>query len=456
MSTTARAALLVMIPTFCFAVVCEAQQSAAALPKTVIEAESLQTADGVISASGSVFLRSGAFRIRASEIWFNAKTQQGQLTNATFTTCEKDRPDYYLRARELVLLANKRVRARGVALYVAHWRLLSLPSVTFAVGRRSAASEVFPRPSYDEREGLGVAQQFTVVDTDRWRVVSDLRITTKRGLLGEGESVWGIDGALDPLPERLLTYESLKFSALSVPKGLAGRAYDTAELDTRWTGARTRLFARFASNQRAFDIRERQLSVSRKPEVGFLYIGSPLTGRTARIDPALQLYPSVAVTWGKYEEDPGSTVLTSRFGLEAAAGISSIPPIRGFAVQPVLAFSKYIYERDNRYSALLWGIDAARTNHNGSSVSLRYLRRSESGKSPFLFDSVHVRSDIQGAFQMTIGRRILGFGVGYDVDKRDVYDWQALLGYHTDCLAVWLVWDNLQRRLMVSGALINL
>ncbi len=455
MSSSARGIILLLaISAFCFVTTCLAQ-TVVELPRTVIEADSLQTTGKIITACGNVVVRSGVFKISASEIWFDAELQRGRLTDATFTTCEKERPDYQLSTRELALISNRRIRARGVALYVGRWRLIGLPSITFTVGR-GASSDVFPRPSYDEREGYGIAQRFALVDTSRWQVVTDLRFTTKRGLLAEGESVWGIDGELDPLPERLLTHDSMKFTPLSIPKSFTRRGEVSDPSGGYWAAAKCRLFARFATDQRAFDLRERRLSVSRQPEIGFLYVGRPLVRRDVRADPDLELYPSLKVFWGQYKENPGSTMLTRRVGFETTAAINVLPLPSNLAIQPLLGYSKCFYEGGDVYSTVLCGIDAAKAFRDGSLISVRYLHRSESGKSPFLFDSVQVRHDLQGALQTRLGSQIVGFAVGYDADKRELYDWQALVGYRTDCLGVWASWDNFQRRLTIGVALINL
>jgi hypothetical protein len=422
------------------------------LKPTVIEAKSLQSSGTVISATGNVLVQVGSFKIRASEVWFDTRTQQGKLTEATFTTCNKEYPDYHLQARELTFLPNKRIRARGVSAYIGKFRLVGLPSITFAAGRNALSTDAFPRPIYDEQEGFGVAQRFPLVDQDRWQLVTDIRFTTKRGLLGEGESLWGIDGDLNPLTNRFVEPQLTK---LGNPIALPIRNEHTSPPELPSSGARWRQFVRVAMDQRAYSVAERELSVSKQPEIGLLYAGRPLRFRNAQIDPAIELCPSVNVSWGRYKENTDRTVLTKRVGFDASTGINLLPVRHNLAVQPILGYSAYRYEGGSTYRTWLRGVDASRIFRNGSLVTLRYLKRSEHGKSPFLFDTAQVTSDLQGMLQVRLGSQVIGFAAGYDTTTNRLYDWEVLLSYHTDCLAVWLAWNNLQRRLALGTALTN-
>ena len=126
------------------------------------------------------------------------------------------------------------------------------------------------------------------------------------------------------------------------------------------------------------------------------------------------------------------------------------------AVQPVFAYSAFRYQGGMSYTTSACAIDAGHVFRDGSVVSLRYIKRSQSGESPFLFDTINISREFQGAFQARLGSQVLGFVAGYDADKGGIYDWQVLCGYHTDCLAAWLTWDNLLKRLAFDVALINL
>jgi hypothetical protein len=55
-----------------------------------------------------------------------------------------------------------------------------------------------------------------------------------------------------------------------------------------------------------------------------------------------------------------------------------------------------------------------------------------------------------------LGRHVVGFILGYDGDEGKAYDWQALYGYHTDCIAGWITYDSRLARLMFDAALINM
>lgn len=423
------------------------------MPQVVIEADSISTSGVFVRASGNVFVRSGGFKIRASEIWFDTEKKLGSMDQATFTTCDKTSPDYRLEARNLTLLPGDRIRARGVALYIGRFRVISLRSVTLAAGRRAFATDVFPRPSYDEQEGAGIAQKLSLVNTDRWNLTADLRFTTRRGLVWEAESDWGINGELTPLPSRLLTSDSLQFGGMSIFQMFAPSSQTDSNSPS---GASLRQSVRFAVKQRIHHIQYPGLAVSRQPEISFSYVGRTLGLKNAGMDSRLLLHPAVVFSLGRYEDNVSGGGLRGRIGLETAAAFNLLHSRHKVAVQPVIGYSFYNYEGDQAYSIRLWGLDIARIFQNGSFFSLRYLNRAESGTSPFVFDTVQVAHDFQGSFQFRLGSQILGFAAGYDAKSREFYGWRSMVGYCTDCVATWFSWDSVQRRLMLGIALINL
>ncbi|MGQ9456383.1 MAG: hypothetical protein ACUVT8_09650 [Armatimonadota bacterium] len=423
------------------------------MPPVVIEANSISTSGVFVRASGDVFIRSGGFKIRASEIWFDTEKKSGSMNHAIFTTCDRSSPDYHLEARNLTLLSGDRIRARGVAFYIGRFRVISLRSVTLAAGRRGFATDVFPRPSYDEQEGAGIAQKLPLVNTGRWNLVTDLRFTTRRGLIWEAESTWGINGELTPLPSRLLTSESLQFSGMPVFQVFAPAGQADSNLPR---GASLRQFLRFAVNQRVHHIRYPGLAVSKQPEISLSYVGRALGLKDTNVDPQLLLHPVVTFSAGRYEDNANGGVLRGRVGLEAAVAFNLLRSRHKMAVQPVFGYSVYNYEGDQSYSIRLSGLDISRIFRDGSSFSLRYLNRVDSGASPFVFDTVQVAHDLQGSFQVRLGSQILGFAAVYDAERKELYGWRCVVGYCTDCMATWFSWDSVQKRLMLGIALINL
>ncbi|MCX8053410.1 MAG: hypothetical protein N3B12_06350 [Armatimonadetes bacterium] len=421
----------------------------------------------LINASGGVFLASGRYKIRASEALFDARLRTGALRDVEFTTCDKLNPDYRFSARELSLLPLNRIHAKRASLFLGKVKVVTLPSVKIAVGRKGYSTDTFPRPGFDENEGFGLAQKLALVDTDRLQLNADVRLTVKRGLEGELDDTWGIDGDLVSLPGRFLTYESLRSSALTMPRTFgrrgceqqsAGLSFEDGQEVNTGDGriARLRQFARFSVKQRTYDIRNTGLLVYRQPEIGLSYTAPSLNLTRTCLDSRLEMYPTISVSWGQFREAPGSASLTRRTLIGVVAGVNIVPLGPCTAIQPVVAYTAAAYQGGMFYRTSTYAIDASHILPDGSIASLRYIKRDESGASPFLFDTINIVREFQGAFQARVGSQVVGFVAGYDASTRKIYDWQALLGHHTDCLAFWFTWDNLLKRLSFDVALINL
>jgi hypothetical protein len=421
----------------------------------IIQAPVIEQSGTIIRATGGLRFLQANKRIEASEGFYDTQTATGELRDAGFTTCEAANPDYRFLARELRFLPNSRVRVRNASFYLGRTKVLTLPVFLFRTGRGVVTRNVFPKPSFDKDDGFGLAQDFKLADSDRFHASADLQVTTKRGLMGSIWTEYGLDGTLGGLPGRFMSYDSLRSSALTMPQIPAGRM--PCLEDVRPTGvARLRQFGRFSLKQRTYDIRNTGLVVYRQPELGLTYVLPHINLTGTELDPRLQLYPQVAVSWGLFRESPGNAVLQSRLRLDIAAGLHAFPMGRYAAVQPMVLYGVSAYGNDDTYRMWGYAVEASRLWPNGATVTARYIKRHESGESPFLFDTVDMFREYQGAFQVPIGRYILGFVAGFNRDVERVYDWEVLCGYRTDCLAGWITFHSLTQRFHVEVAIINL
>lgn len=421
----------------------------------IIQAPVVEQYDSVIRASGGILFRQGTKVITASQGEYNTATRLGELRNVTFTTCGCPRPDYRFEARELALLQGNRIRARKVAFHLGGTRVLALPVFVMRTGRGRVSDNVFPRPSYDKDDGFGLAQEFRMAETDRLHAFADLAVTQKRGLEGEVYDEYALDGDLRAFPGKFLTYDSLASSALRMPRLPVGAQLCPEELDMAGA-ARLRQYGRLTIKQRTYDVRNTGLTVSRQPEFGLTYIAPAVNLPRTPLDPRLHLYPQVTASWGRFKETPSAEDVVVRRGLEATVAANLLPLGRYTAIQPALLYGMFDYGNGDSYRT--WGValDASRVFPNGATVTARYIRRGDSGQSPFVFDTVEMFRELQAAFQVPIGRHILGFATGFNGDVGRSYDWQLLYGYRTDCLAMWVTWHSLLQRLSVDAAIINL
>jgi hypothetical protein len=181
--------------------------------------------------------------------------------------------------------------------------------------------------------------------------------------------------------------------------------------------------------------------------VGLDYVAPALNFTRTPIDPRLAIYPVITTSWGRFREFPSNIGFADRATASLLGAVNVLPLGKNTAVQPLVEYSVSSYSTDTTYHTWGGGLDASHLFNNGSSVALRYLRRHESGITPFQFDNVDILREFQGAFQARIGAHTIGFASGVDLDKGGMYDWSVLYGYHTDCLAASISWSELQRHI---------
>ena len=310
------------------------------------------------------------------------------MKNVSFTTCPRLRPDYHLTASEVTLLPNNRLRARGASLFLGSFRVLALPMIKMRVGGRNASAAVFPRPGFDKRDCVTLSQNFRLIDEDNLRTNADLRLTSLHGIQGQVETYYALNGNLDELPGRYLSYNSLRSRATSLPRELAEGC---TPQNLRYNGAATlRGFGRVTLRQRTYDIRNEGLVVYRQPEMGLTYLARQISLTHTQLDPRLEIYPEITASWGRFKETPGLGEFTDRRSVNMSAAVNLLPLGPSTTVQPIISHVFSAYGTGDTYHATAYAIDASHIWPNGGYMSMRYIKRNQFGVTPFIFDSVDI------------------------------------------------------------------
>lgn len=423
--------------------------------KITILARGYAYTGSILRAYGDVYFQRGMARLNASDARYDYDTGVGTLKDVVFTTCSNMRPDYRVEAKEITLLPNNKVRARNASLFLGNFRVLTMPSLKFRAGGASAPTNVFPTPGYDHLDGFTLSQNLRMIDNDNFHTVADIRLTTNSGIQGELTGTYGIDGNLDEFPGRFLTYESMRSHVLDLPKRPAGGPCPPEMLEPPYA-ARLRGFGTFTLKQRTYDINDENLIVYRQPELGLDYIGRQLNFTKTKLDPRIDIYPEITGTWGRYKEVPGSGDFIERRQLTATAGLNVLPLGQSTTVQPVISHTWSTYSNSDFYQQWAYALDASHIFPNASFVSLRYISRNQSGVTPFQFDNVDVFHEMQGAFQLNFSKHTVGLVLGYDFDDEELYSWELMYGWQSDCLGAWVRWSSRIDRLTFNVTLINI
>ena len=420
----------------------------------IIEAESIQASEALVRASGGVLFLRGTKKLTAREAWYNLMTLKGSLKDATFTTCNHRHPDYLIKADEVTLLPNSKIHLRGVSLYLGRIKVLALPTLKLRIGSNNSTTSIFPRPGFDKFDGFTLSQTLRLVDTNRARTVVDLSLTSNHGIQGEANSQYGFFGNIVDFPGRYMSYDSLRTSAFSLPQQPAQLCspQDLRPID----GSRLRAFGVVSLRQRMVDIKNPGLAVYRQPELGLRYIGKQINPYSTKLDPRLEIYPEVQTSWGMFKEVPGFDSYTSRSNIEATLPINLFPLGSSTSLQPMVHYSQSIYGMGDNFQTSAYAFDLAHLYKNGSFISGRYIKRNQFGTTPFQFDNVDIFQELEGAIQVRAKPHIIGLVASYNLDVGNVYDWEFLYGYQTDCLTMWVRWHQRAQRLVFDIKLINM
>ncbi len=424
-----------------------------AIPVT-IQAPEWEMLGPTIRARGGLRFLRGNQRFTADQAEYNVDTQIGTARNILFTTCACQHSDWHVSASEATLLPGHRLHLRHVALYAGNTRLLMLPSLKLRTGGPAATASVFPRPGYNARDGVTLAQTLRLTDTTRSRTSLNLKFTTLHSLEGELASIYGAGGTLSPFPGRFITYGSMRSRALEVPEPPVG--WCNPQLLRPPTPARLQPFGAFTLRQRTYNADNLGLVVFRQPELGTTYIAPQLSLTKHRLDPQLELYPQIIASWGRFKEIPGEPDYVDRSQISMLGSVNAVWLGPDTSVQPIGIATYATYGNGDAFRTWGCGIDVAHIANDGSYYSARYISRTSSGHTPFLFDDIDIAKEVDVAVQTYLGKKVVGLALNYDADNGSLFDWEVMLGQRSDCLGTYVRWDNRFQRFSFDVVLINM
>lgn len=426
----------------------------AATAPVSISASSFEFQGSTIYARGGMRILRGGQQFLADEAQYDLDTETGDLRNVYLTTCTCKRPDYHITAGSLMIRPNDKLVARNVSVYLGRTKLLTLPRMMLRLRGQSSTSSIFPRVGNDSKDGITLRHALRVIDTNQARSTLDLKLTQKHSIQASLNARYGIGGRLVDFPGRYITYGTRRARELSVPQPLADD-YDP-QLLRPTNAARVQPFGLFTMRQRAYDANDPGLVVYRQPELGVSYLGSQLSFTKEKLDPRLELYPQITATWGMYKETPGQETSLSRTQIVMQGAVNAFWLGPRTTIQPlgIVSYADYPDGRSFRTSG--WGIDAAHLARNDAYFSARYINRNSSGKTPFQFDNIDIKRELDVTAQTYLHRHVFGVALNYDVSDMSLFDWEVLYGQRTDCLGMYIRWNNRFRHLSFDIGLINL
>jgi hypothetical protein len=406
-----------------------------------IEAPVIQLDGANIEAEGGVRFTSGEKRMTAREVTYDTAKRTGTMLNARFTTCTEEKPHYFVSARQIVLGPENRLCTRGASLTVLGVKLITLPSLRFRLGSRTAETKL-PNPGYDRRDGFTLGQGFRLLETPRSSALASAKLTARHGYQFEMNGQYGVDGLLAMPEGRLMRYDALANEVTD-----AAEKHGPLNHPTTPDASRLTAFGSVSLRSRAFDLMDTSLVYYKRPEVGLNYLPRGINISGGSIDQRLRLLPEVTATWGRYAEIPNPYGTVGRTGISVSLPAHKLRSSFTSALQPVLTYSWAHYSIGSTYRIWGWGLDYSKLHSNGSFFTARYFQREDSGLTPFEFDDLDITRQLDIGTQIKHGRHTYGFVGSWDVKVPTLEDWTVLYGYSLDCLTGTITWNGRYKRL---------
>jgi hypothetical protein len=394
-----------------------------------------------IHAAKNVLFQLEQKRLSADEVFYSHNQETGEstglLTSAAFTMCDCEHPHYRLTTQQITLTPDNHLILKRVRVYLGKYRLISLPCLKLDVGPSSSSQSFLPRPGFSSFDGLFLSTNRFLISQPSSQLGLRLRLTTRNGITGGLTSAYAISGDLLSGPFYTPDYDSeLRKQAMLKPIANGESCAFPAPQSLKPVAS---VFGAALSRERAYDIKEPDLLVSRLPEVGIRYVKPEVCiddydtlGLGARYE--------LRTSWGRYKELPGDGYI-SRFDARGVAtktiAVRKSTELRATGLARVSTYSS-----NDDYIVLGAALEASRIYSKGSFASLRLIMQGTFGTTPFEFDNIDIPHELQFAGRLVRGRSVYGLLLDYDIDRLSLRDWSFSYGRRLHCLQPTITWRN--------------
>lgn len=393
---------------------------------------------GDFEARGNVTFTQGERAVKGSSFLYNYKTRMGHstdasasadgiyfhgkaldskpdgysLTSSTFTTCDREKPHYYLSARELIIRPGDKLIARGVKFVALGRTLLTLPKYTVGLEEGKRSGTKLPSLGLSGKYGTFIAHS--------------LDFSSEPGLTGE-------------LAVRLSTAQTFQGSAEF--SRVANRP----------------MILNLSYREPYYGGRSPDTMLSRLPELAYRFYSKGTPALDGRRDDSLNISRTVLdptsetesrglvhmvgeAGAGKFKEDP-SGVQATRLDLRAMAWLDPIH-LGGALVMPGLLARLSHYSTGDNYTGLGFQLAAAQKLGPKSYISLIYVTHAITGSTPFDFDPVEAPRELAGRLHFPIGDYAIELGMRYDLQSSRMFDSEISVSKVFHCVEPKFIWRN--------------
>ncbi len=404
----------------------------------VIEANTIEVSPPIVHASGHVLMTLGDKRLTADEVVYNRDRNNGRMANVSFTTCDLDNPHYHISAKTILLMENGDITAERVGIYFSGRRILSLPRLHTKL-QGSREQNYVPKPGYSSREGLFVALGYTLVQSDRANADLFIRPTTKLGLQVGLTGGYAVSGSRDSVG--LYSQETdldIRNRTMPVSRMLKGFSENIDETKPHQVLA---VFGGLVVKEKFFDVDYPSLTATRLPEIGIRWSSSEFSAAEIGSGQTLPISVDLRTSWGRFDDSTTRHYL-NRVDTRGVLGIRLTPKQRNTSIRMLIMGRYSRYEGGNSYGVVGSALEVSKFLGSNCIISSRLIDHKISGTTPFEFDDVDVRRELQSAIRLEKGRGTWAGIIRYDLDKDRIRDWELAYARRIHCLEPGVVWRN--------------
>lgn len=110
------------------------------------------------------------------------REERAKLKTALFSSCDREEPHWSLRASSVDIIANDKIIARHVGIYLGDRKLISLPTLTVSIKPRPRRTTLMPDVGWNEIEGWFFKYAHTYMAGERSTGIARFEWAEKRGV----------------------------------------------------------------------------------------------------------------------------------------------------------------------------------------------------------------------------------------------------------------------------------
>lgn len=400
----------------------------------------------------------GNMRLTGGKLTF---TNEGGLvaSQASFTTCAHERPDYRIAAREIRLTENGTVTARGVSLFVGKTPVLAVPWMQRNFKRR--VQSAFPLPGYSKETGIKLRVGSNIVSRPEaamtYEIVASLHQSPFGNVTYERDLGRVSKETLPPNTRKVAMSDPLP-SALEMHPTLESGYRDLWDEDHRLVA-----YAALGAKEAVGNRIRTDLRLSRYPEIGLSGFRSgvrrPSNSGAQQASRSVS-GPAVADRWGYhwdlsagwYRELP-TDAQAGRLALRTGVASPSWTVLPRLELRAGLAMTGALYDRDRSYGVISPEAEARWNAARSVQLGIAYRQQRERGTTPFVVDRVDVRNEMRLYCQGGQPGWDFSLALAYDTDRMRAYDTNVVLRRKLDCMEVGVSYRSRSQGL---GLILNL